>query len=282
MDVAQFPADIWGIIFSQLDIWSMISLALTCHRLHALFGTMSTNVLFGDTWQICHRGSMEIPIDRISPLLNRSCQELITYTGPVPEEFRQQFESMRGSANGRTRLLHLTISTDMTWRNLPETNIIDYHIVIDECRYHVFRLLIDNPQMTCECRSVMWGSFRSQMTYTQFHRNGNVMIRTSYQRSTITDCQILNARGRCVFRMYLDHTDWSYYRERPGRKMRSSYKEPISAYIIALPNLLFPPNIPQVFRPDQPQRNGITLSEIMRRIKIHAIKAIYLTPPQLV
>lgn len=260
MDITQYPADIWGIIFSQLDIRSIVCLALTCRRFYTLFGTMSTNALFGDTWQICHRGNINIPIDRMSSRLNRkkTCQDLITYTGLVPEQFRQLFEESRGTTRGRSLLLCQIASNYMTGMKLSKSSVIDYHVLIDEHQYHVFRLTLDYPQRT----------------YIQFHRNGNVMIRTSYQGSTIIDCQIFNDRRKCVISIYWDK--WNWHRERPGKNVRSW-----SAYKIRSRSNsdIIPPYIPQVISPDNRlYESGGTLSEIRGIIHVRAIKAIYLTP----
>ena len=71
MDITRFPADIWGIIFSQLDLCSMMSMAHTCRRFQEIFMTLPGATLFGDRWKFYHQYKSEIPYRNSNKNLKR-------------------------------------------------------------------------------------------------------------------------------------------------------------------------------------------------------------------
>ena len=277
MDITRFPSDIWGVIFSQLDVKSMLSLALTCRRFREIFMTLPGTTLFGDRWKFCHRYKSEIPYyDSNHNLKRKEMHGRLTYSEATQPEICQWFSSTQGPA--RLRYAMAVTGGYVSKQFSMESSVVDYHIVVpgvsqrfrsptESRRHHVFRLNFEDKKTL----------------YTQYHRNGRVMIKATYYYYLITSCEMFNDRGKQVFSMYLNMDDRTFHFKQGKDEWTDgySYYQAKTSYMI---RHHFPSYVPQVIRLDDYHLLHHKLSpyETNLAIQTSAIRAIYMTPADLV
>ena len=285
MDITRYPADIWGIIFSQLDLCSMMSMAHTCRRFQEIFMTLPGTTLLGDRWRFYHQYKSEIPYRNGNKNLKQKLVHgLLTYSEAIPPAIRQKFVELQGPArlNYAEHIGKAFSSEDLlpgmrqSLRFDLDSGIVNYYIVVPSVpqrfqapkkarRHHVFRMSFEGKKLI----------------YTQFHRNGRVMIKATYQSSIMITCEMYNSRGKRVFETYLNRNDRTYHfgqREKWSQEFMSMSH--LSSHIMSR----FPPYIPQVIKLNDYNmlHRQLRPCDTYSAIQTSAIRAIYLTPDDLV
>ena len=125
---------------------------------------------------------------------------LLTYSEAIPPAIRQKFVEIQGPArlNYAEHIGKAFSSGDL----LPEmrqslrfdldSGIVNYYIVVPSVRDRLQRVLKESRR-----QHVFKMSFEGKkLIYTQFHRNGRVMIKATYQSSIMITCEMYNDRGK--------------------------------------------------------------------------------------
>ena len=226
MDADRIPADVLGLIFSQLDLKGMVSLALTCRRFLSLFNLYSSSTLFTDNWTFEHPHNLQLSPNESTGQIVKC---IITYIGLPPEFFRHEFDatnriikwspwgsfrspqdapasagpsfagpSFAGPNNIFLALPRLYYVIEFTKRFsrlpiIPMSGYIDYHVIGVNAlkqphRYHVFRLICQGQEKT----------------YIQYHRNVQKMIVASFNTHIMTSCNFFDHLGHNMLAISLE------------------------------------------------------------------------------
>ena len=215
MDANRIPADVLGLIFSHLDLKSMVSLALTCRRFLSLFNLYPASTLFTDNWTFEHPHNLQLSPNESTGQIVKC---IITYVGLPPEFFRREFDTINRIIKWSTNNIFLALPrlyyvTEFAKRFsrlpiIPASGCIDYHVIgvntlKQPHRYHVFRLICQGQEKT----------------YIQYHRNVQKMIVASFNTHIMTSCNFFDRLGHDVLAISLElNTATPHYRLQYGEK----------------------------------------------------------------
>lgn len=184
MDVNIIPSDILIVIFSHLDLRSIVSLGLTCRRFFMVFGSYPSSTLFGNRCQFKHTpllSSSKAVDNYIVPGVTAS----LIYTGPAPSQLQHCFDGMQeeGFQRSHQRLARLITLLKTSGYILFDTEScrVDYIIDVSRSRYHVFTLSFHD----------------NEKRYIQYHRNGQVLVKASFESSKLLSCDFFDVDNIC-------------------------------------------------------------------------------------
>ena len=150
MDANRIPTDILGLIFTQLDLRSLVSLALVCRRFLTFFTLCPSSTLFNNNWTFEHKHEFKINLPRKQ---TKMVKGVITYTGPPSDYFCNEINKTTSLMKkpytviqSLPRLHHvIRFAKKFIYYPIPTvSSCVDYYVTGDNyyCdlprRYHVF------------------------------------------------------------------------------------------------------------------------------------------------
>lgn len=190
MDMTKYPADVLGLIFAQLDLKGMVSLALTCRRLLTLFSTYSASTLFPEPWTFEYKHNLRVFVGYDRPDgCYRDLEGSLIYQGPYPYKFHQEFDATQKTK--RLRYIFDFTKQRATSYLRHASASIDYYVIGTNGaghprRYHVFKLAFEH----------------CQMMYTQYRRTGKAMFASTFEGGHMISCHFFNKKEVSVFSAY--------------------------------------------------------------------------------